>query len=77
MKKSLFNFYLDHDIKEQLKVKLLELTGGAPKGQIASLIRVLLRQFLVTPNEKVNPLLIEALEVEYNYSQKLNKRSQL
>lgn len=76
-KKSLFNFYLDDDVKEEVQLKLLRLTGDKPKGQVAALIRILLKQFAMTPDEKVNPLLIEAIEAEYEYSQKLNKRSNL
>ena len=76
-KKSLFNFYLDDDVKEQVQNKLLRLTGDKPKGQIAALIRVLLNVFAQTPDEKVNPLLIQAIDAEYEYSQKLNKRSNM
>lgn len=76
-KKSLFNFYLDDDVKEEVQLKLLRLTGDKPKGQVAALIRILLKQFAMTPDEKVNPLLIQAIEAEYEYSQKLNKRSNL
>jgi hypothetical protein len=44
---------------------------------VAALIRVLLRQFVATPDEKTNPLLLEAIAAEYEYSTKLNKRSKL
>lgn len=77
MSKSLFNFYLDDDVKEQVQQKLIRLSGDLPKGQVAALIRVLLRQFVMTPDEKVNPLLIQALDVEYTYSKSKNKRSRL
>lgn len=77
MKKSLFNFYLDDEVKEQVQAKLLRLTGDKPKGQIAALIRILLKQFAMTPDEKINPLLIQAIDAEYEYSQKLNKRSNM
>ena len=76
-KKSLFNFYLDDDLKEKVQDKILRLRGDEKKGQLAALIRVLLRQFAATPDEKVNPLLIEAIAAEYEYSTKLNKRSRL
>ena len=76
-RKSLFNFYLDDDLKQQAQIKLVRLRKEQPKGQVAALIRVLLRQFVATPDEKVNPLLIEAIGAEYEYSQKLNKRSNL
>ena len=75
MPKKIFNFYLDDDIKEQATAKIVSLTGDQPKGQLAALIRVLLKQFVMTKN--VNPLLVEAVAAEYEYSQKLNKRSRL
>ena len=77
MRKSLFNFYLDDDLKEKVQDKITRLAGDQPKGQVAALIRVLLRQFVATPDDKVNPLLIEAIAAEYEYSTKLNKRSRL
>ena len=75
--KSLFNFYLDDEDKEKLMIKLAQLTGEKSKGQIAALLRVMIKQFLATPNDKVNILLIEALDAEYEYSAKKNKRSRL
>lgn len=77
MKKDLFNFYLDKDTKEKAQLKLIRLTGDKPKGQLAALLRILLKQFVATPDEKINPLLIEAISAEYEYSQVLNKRSRL
>ena len=76
-RKNLFNFYLDDDVKQQATLKLIRLSGDKPKGQLAALLRVLLRQFIATPDNKVNPLLIEAIAAEYEYSQSLNKRSNL
>lgn len=75
--KNLFNFYLDNDLKQKAIEKLIRLSGDRPKGQLAALIRVLLRQFVATPDDKVNKLLIEAIAAEYEYSQTLNKRSRL
>ena len=77
MRKTLFNFYLDEDLKQEVQIKLVRLRKEQPKGQVAALIRVLLRQFAATPDEKINPLLIEAIGAEYEYSQKLNKRSRM
>lgn len=77
MKKSLFNFYLDDDLKKEVQAKLTRLTNDTPKGQLASLIRILLKQFNATPDEKVNKNLIDAISAEYTYSQTLNKRSKL
>ena len=76
-RKNLFNFYLDDDVKNQAIQKLIRLSGDKPKGQLAALLRVLSRQFIATPDDKVNPLLIEAIAAEYEYSQSLNKRSNL
>ena len=77
MKKSLFNFYLDDDDKEKAVAKLLRLRGEESKGQLAALLRVLIKQFNATPDEKINPLLIEAVGAEFTYSKTLNKRSRL
>ena len=76
-RKNLFNFYLDDDVKNQAIQKLIRLSGDKPKGQLAAVLRVLLRQFIATPDDKVNPLLIEAIAAEYEYSQSLNKRRNL
>lgn len=75
--KSLFNFYLDNEDKRKAQEKLTRLTTDQPKGQLAALLRVLIKQFIATPDEKVNPLLIDAIAAEYEYSQKCNKRSRL
>lgn len=76
-KKSLFNFYLDNEDKRLATEKLIRVSGDRPKGQLAALIRVLLKQFIATPDDKLNPLLIQAISAEYEYSAKLNKRSRL
>lgn len=75
--KSLFNLYLDDDLKKQVQDKINRLRGEQAKGQVAALVRVLLRQFVATPDDKVNPLLIDALEAEYTFSNLKNKRSVL
>lgn len=77
MPKTLFNFYLDDEVKRKTQSKLSRLLGDQPKGQVAALIRVLLKQFNATPDEKVNPLLLQAIAAEYEFSTKLNKRSRL
>ena len=76
-RKTLFNFYLDEDLKQEVQNKLIRLRREQPKGQVAALIRVLLKQFAATPDDKINPLLVDAIGAEYEYSQKLNKRSRL
>lgn len=75
--KSLFNLYLDNEDKKKLTEKLERLNGKQAKGQLAALTRVLLKQFLATPDDKINPLLLQAVFAEYEYTQKKNKRSML
>lgn len=75
--KDLFNFYLDNDTKRQAQEKLVRLNGKREKGQLAALLRILLMQFVATPDDKVNPLLIQAIDAEYEYSKTKNKRSKL
>jgi hypothetical protein len=77
MAKSLYNFYLDDDMKAAAQAKLLRMCGTQSKGQLSALLRILLAQFVHTPDEKTNPLLIEAIAAEYTYSQTKNKRSSL
>lgn len=75
MPKSLYNFYLEEELKRDVQSKITRMIGDQPKGQIAALIRVLLRQFAATPDDKTNPLLMQAIAAEYEYSTKKNKRS--
>lgn len=75
--KKLFNFYVEENVIEVAQNKLTRLTGDKPKGQVASLIRVLLNQFIHTPDDKVDPLLLDAIVAEYQYTQIKNKRSKL
>lgn len=75
--KSLFNFYLDDNDKQNAIDKLERLAGGKSKGQFASFLRVVVKLFNATPDEKVNKDLIEAINAEYIYSATSNKRSRL
>lgn len=75
--KILTNFYIDEEDKQAVTDKLNRLCGVQNKGQFSALLRVMIKQFLATPDDKVNPLLLEAIEAEYVYSQSLNKRSKL
>lgn len=75
--KILSNFYIEEKEKKAAEEKLERLCGRQTKGQFSSFLRVMVKQFLATPDEKVNPLLIEAIEAEYVYSQTLNKRSKM
>lgn len=76
-RKSLFNFYLDPELKNAAMDKIERLNGEKSKGQLSALLRVMIRQFVATPDDKVNPLLIKAIDAEYEYSAKLNKRSNM
>lgn len=77
MAKSLFNFYLDDELKKSAMEKLETLNGKKEKGQLAALLRIMLKQFVATPNDKVNPLLLQAIDAEYEYCTKTNKRSKM
>ena len=76
-KKSLFNFYLDDDLKQEAIEKLNRVSGEKQKGQLASLIRVSIKQFVDTPDNEISPLLLAAIDEEYEYGLKLNERSRL
>lgn len=75
--KSLFNFYLDDEQKRLATAKLARLCGDQPKGLLASFLRIQLKVFNATPDDKVDPRLIDAIAAEYEFSQKCNKRSNL
>lgn len=75
--KSLFNFYLDDDQKQKATAKLAKLCGDQPKGLLASFLRIQIKLFNATPEDKVDPRLIEAIAAEYEFTQKCNKRSNL
>lgn len=75
--KRLTNFYIEDDDKAKAEDKLRRLCGQQTKGQFSALLRVMVKQFIATPDDKVNPLLIDAIEAEYVYSQSLNKRSRM
>jgi len=73
--KKLFNFYLEDEIKEKVTAKLTKEIGHTEKGALASLIRVMLYDYLAT--EEVNPGLIKRVMDEYIYTQTKNKRSKM
>lgn len=75
--KSLFNFYLDSEDKEQATEKLERLVGKKNKGMLASFIRTQIKMFISTPDEKVSKTLLEYIDNEYEVTQRLNKRSRL
>lgn len=73
----LTNFYIDEKLQQEVNDKITRLKGEENKGQFSALIRVLLKQFVATPDEKVSKLLIDAVDAEYTVSAKRNKRSRL
>ena len=75
--KSLFNFYLDSEDKEQANEKLERLIGKKNKGMLASFIRTQIKMFISTPDEKISKTLLEYIDNEYEVTQRLNKRSRL
>lgn len=76
-RKEIFNFYIEPSLKREVQNKLGRLTHDSNKGQLASLIRVQLKLFAATPDDKINPLLLEAIAAEYEFSTHRNKRSKL
>lgn len=75
--KILTNFYIEENDKQAAIDKLNRLNGATNKGQFASLLRVMVKQFIATPDEKINPLLLQAIDAEYVQCQTLNKRSKM
>ena len=75
--KRIFNFYLDDDIKVVVCNKLNRLNGQENKGQLAALIRTMLKQFAMTPDDKIDKKLLEACKAEYELTTKCNKRSRM
>lgn len=75
--KSLFNFYLDNNDKLAVIEKLERLSGKKEKGQLAAFLRIQIKLFLATPDDKVNRMLINAIDAEYITSVKSNKRSRM
>ena len=74
--KSLFNFYLDDDVKERAIAKLNDLCGEQSKGTFAAFLRVSVDMFLNTPNEQLQRMK-ELIYDEYIYTLTKNKRSKL
>lgn len=74
--KALFNLYLDDLMKQKAIDKLCRLNGELPKGQLASLIRVMLKDFIDKPDDQCVEIARTVME-EYEYTSKKNKRSNL
>ena len=75
--KRLTNFYIEEYDKMLAEKKLDRLLGSKTKGQFSALLRILIKQFNATPDDKVNPLLLQAIDAEYVQCQTLNKRSKM
>ena len=73
--KALFNFYLDDMVKEKAIEKVEKICGKQEKGQLASLIRVLLKRFLACDDSDELDDIAEEVESEDVTSQLKNKRS--
>lgn len=77
-KMSAFTFYLDDETKLVVQQRLSMIMPEAKKGALAALIRVLLRQFADMPfDDDMFDYYIDAIEAEYLYTTKKNKRSKL
>ncbi len=77
-KMSLFTLYIDENTKLAVQQRLSMLVPDANKGTMASLIRVLLRDFVSLPfDDSLLDSYKEAIEEEYLYTTKKNKRSKL
>ena len=77
-KMSAFTFYLDNETKLAVQQRLSMIVPDATKGALAALIRVLLRDFMSLPfDDHVFDFYKKAIEEEYLYTTKKNKRSKL
>lgn len=77
-KMSAFTFYLDDETKLAVQQRLSMIVPDAKKGALAALIRVLLRDFVSLPfDDHMLDYYKDAIEEEYLYTTKKNKRSKL
>lgn len=74
MSKSLFNFYLDDEIKMLAIKKLENQFGEQSKGMLASYLRVSVNKLL---EEELDEELAKRIMSEFEYSKIKNKRSRL
>ena len=75
--KRIYNFYIDIDVKDKCEEKLERINGKRQKGQLSALVRVLLKRFADTPDGYEPPDILAEVDLEYETSLKLNKRSKL
>ena len=76
-KMNLFNFYLDDDDKAKAIAKLDRLCGNSTKGKLAAFLRIQIKKFNATPDDKITKELLEAVDAEYVMCKNRNKRSSL
>ena len=74
---NLFNFYLDDEDKAKAIDKLDRLSGNTSKGKLAAFLRIQIKKFNLTPDEKITRELIEAIDAEYVMCKNRNKRSSM
>ena len=74
---NLFNFYLDDEDKAKAVDKLDRLCGNTSKGKLAAFLRIQIKKFNLTPDEKITRELIEAIYAEYVMCKNRNKRSSM
>ena len=76
-KMKLFNFYVDDDDKAKAIAKLDRLCGNSTKGKLAAFLRIQIKKFNATPDDKITKELLEAVDAEYVMCKNRNKRSAL
>ena len=76
-KMNLFNFYLDDEDKAKAIDKLDRLCGNTSKGKLAAFLRIQIKKFNLTPDEKITRELIEAIDAEHVMCKNRNKRSSM
>lgn len=76
-KMNLFNFYVDDDDKAKAIAKLDRLCGNSTKGKLAAFLRIQIKKFNATPDDKITKELLEAVDAEYVMCKNRNKRSTL
>lgn len=76
-KMNLFNFYVDDDDKAKAIAKLDRLCGNSTKGKLAAFLRIQIKKFNATPDDKITRELLEAVDAEYVMCKNRNKRSSL
>ena len=76
-KMNLFNFYLDDEDKAKAVDKLDRLCGNTSKGKLAAFLRIQIKKFNLTPDEKITRELIEAIDAEYVMCKNRSKRSSM